>query len=230
MRDIGKNIRDLREAAGLTQEELARRLFVTRQTVSNYELGRSRPDLDMLLRIAEELKADVNTVLYGVPPTLDRKALTKAASLFAAMALAALPLHRLTGFLRNNYYLIAPDYTLRTVYDPLLWLVAGWLLVTAIFYFRKIKEPPRKAKALRILAAVLLACFVIRIPMLIFNWVAFFRVLSSNSVSMHFPNIPVYSQLEYLLFLLCYKYSAVFILPGAILRALSGAKESPDPS
>lgn len=35
MRDIGKNIRDLRESKGLTQEELAARLFVTRQTVSN---------------------------------------------------------------------------------------------------------------------------------------------------------------------------------------------------
>ena len=35
MRDIGKNIRDLRESKGLTQEELAARLSVTRQTVSN---------------------------------------------------------------------------------------------------------------------------------------------------------------------------------------------------
>lgn len=35
MRDTGKNIRDLRESKGLTQEELAARLFVTRQTVSN---------------------------------------------------------------------------------------------------------------------------------------------------------------------------------------------------
>ena len=35
MRDIGKNIRDLRESKGLTREELAARLFVTRQTVSN---------------------------------------------------------------------------------------------------------------------------------------------------------------------------------------------------
>lgn len=35
MRDIGKNIRDLRKSKGLTQEELAARLFVTRQTVSN---------------------------------------------------------------------------------------------------------------------------------------------------------------------------------------------------
>lgn len=45
MRDIGKNIRTLREKKGMTQEELAQALFVTRQTVSNYETGRSRPDI-----------------------------------------------------------------------------------------------------------------------------------------------------------------------------------------
>lgn len=37
MRDIGKNIKTLRMAKGITQEELAAALFVTRQTVSNYE-------------------------------------------------------------------------------------------------------------------------------------------------------------------------------------------------
>lgn len=41
VRDIGKNIKDLREQKGLTQEALAEQLFVTRQTVSNYETGRT---------------------------------------------------------------------------------------------------------------------------------------------------------------------------------------------
>ena len=45
MRDIGKNIRAARVRRGLTQEELAERLHVSRQTVSNYETGRSRPDV-----------------------------------------------------------------------------------------------------------------------------------------------------------------------------------------
>ena len=39
MRDIGKNIRDLRIVQNLTQDQLAEKLFVTRQTVSNYENG-----------------------------------------------------------------------------------------------------------------------------------------------------------------------------------------------
>lgn len=44
MRDIGKNIRDLRQQKHLTQEELAEQLFVTRQTISNYENGLSVSD------------------------------------------------------------------------------------------------------------------------------------------------------------------------------------------
>ena len=58
MRSIGKNIKTLREKKGLTQEELAQRLFVTRQTVSNYETGRSRPDIDMLLSIAKTINIE----------------------------------------------------------------------------------------------------------------------------------------------------------------------------
>ncbi|MBR4875347.1 MAG: helix-turn-helix transcriptional regulator, partial [Clostridia bacterium] len=61
MRDIGKNIRDLRIQKGLTQEQLAEQLFVTRQTVSNYENGKSRPDVEMIQKIAEVLACDVNT-------------------------------------------------------------------------------------------------------------------------------------------------------------------------
>lgn len=57
----------------MTQDELAEALYVTRQTVSNYETGRSRPDVEMLLRIAEVLQADVHHLLYGPPVPVDRR-------------------------------------------------------------------------------------------------------------------------------------------------------------
>ena len=73
MRDIGKNIKDLRQSKHMTQDILAEKLFVTRQTVSNYENGKSRPDIEMLVRIAEVLETDPNTVLYGAVPQTDRR-------------------------------------------------------------------------------------------------------------------------------------------------------------
>ena len=73
MRDIGRNIRCVRVRRGLTQEELAERLHVSRQTVSNYETGRSRPDVDMLLLAAEKLEVDVQVLLYGEPVQTQRR-------------------------------------------------------------------------------------------------------------------------------------------------------------
>lgn len=71
MRDIGKNIRIRRIQKNMTQEELAGLLFVTRQTVSNYETGRSSPDLDMLIQISDALEANVNAIIHGVSPPND---------------------------------------------------------------------------------------------------------------------------------------------------------------
>ena len=67
---IGTNIKKLRTAAGLTQDQLAERLYVTRQTVSNWERGISRPDLDQLEVIAGALGANVTTLLYGDRPPM----------------------------------------------------------------------------------------------------------------------------------------------------------------
>ena len=79
MRDIGKNIRELRLRAGFSQDELAERLFVTRQTVSNYENGRTRPDVEQILRLAEIFGTDANAVLYGPPvPESRRRAVSRA--------------------------------------------------------------------------------------------------------------------------------------------------------
>ncbi len=65
MRDIGKNIRQQRVQKNLTQDDLADRIHTTRQTVSNYETGRSRPDIDTLILLAEALECDTETLLYG---------------------------------------------------------------------------------------------------------------------------------------------------------------------
>ena len=69
MKQIGARIRVLREKQGLTQQELADRLQVTRQTVSNYEIGRSQPDLEMLKRLADVLNVDAAVLLGNAPAT-----------------------------------------------------------------------------------------------------------------------------------------------------------------
>lgn len=58
-----ENLKTLRKTRGLSQEELAIRLKVVRQTISKWEKGLSVPDADMLLKIAEIFEVSVSELL-----------------------------------------------------------------------------------------------------------------------------------------------------------------------
>lgn len=60
---LNENIKALRKAKGLSQEELAIKLNVVRQTISKWEKGLSVPDAGMLMEIADALDTTVNTLL-----------------------------------------------------------------------------------------------------------------------------------------------------------------------
>ena len=60
---LNENIRAIRKSKGLSQEELAVKLNVVRQTISKWEQGLSVPDSDMLISISEALETPVSTLL-----------------------------------------------------------------------------------------------------------------------------------------------------------------------
>ena len=60
---LNENIKAIRKSKGLSQEELAVKLNVVRQTVSKWENGLSVPDSDMLISISEVLETSVSTLL-----------------------------------------------------------------------------------------------------------------------------------------------------------------------
>ena len=62
---LNENLKTLRKQRGLSQQELAVRLHVVRQTVSKWEKGLSVPDADTLIKIAEILEVSVETLLGG---------------------------------------------------------------------------------------------------------------------------------------------------------------------
>ena len=65
-------ILQLRTAKGLSQEELAAKVYVTRQAVSRWETGLSVPDAGMLVRIAGALDTTVNDLLGEEEPEQGR--------------------------------------------------------------------------------------------------------------------------------------------------------------
>lgn len=60
---LNENIKTIRKSKGLSQQELAVKLNIVRQTVSKWEQGLSVPDSDMLLSLSEALETPVSTLL-----------------------------------------------------------------------------------------------------------------------------------------------------------------------
>ena len=77
---LNENIKTIRKAKGLSQEELAVKLNVVRQTVSKWEHGLSVPDSEMLVSLSEVLETPVSTLLGETviePPADDLKAISE---------------------------------------------------------------------------------------------------------------------------------------------------------
>lgn len=62
---VGRNIKKYREEKKLTQDDLAQKLSVTRQAVSNWECGKTEPDIETLHKISEALEVTVEELIYG---------------------------------------------------------------------------------------------------------------------------------------------------------------------
>jgi len=65
MMEWNEKLQQLRKQQGLTQEELARRLFVSRTAVSKWESGRGYPNIDSLKALAAFFQVTVDQLLSG---------------------------------------------------------------------------------------------------------------------------------------------------------------------
>ena len=61
--ELGKNIVKIRKDNNLTQDEFAEKYFVTRQTISNWEIGKSYPDLETLVKISNDFNISLDILL-----------------------------------------------------------------------------------------------------------------------------------------------------------------------
>ena len=87
---LGPRLARLRQERGLSQQELARALNVTRQAVSNWERGKTVPDVGTLCRLGEILQVDWNGLCGQMaPPPRRRRRRLLPAALLLAVCLAA---------------------------------------------------------------------------------------------------------------------------------------------
>ena len=224
MRDIGKNIKDLRLKANLTQEELAEKLFVTRQTVSNYENGKSRPDVDMIVKIGEVLETDANTVIFGIPAEIDRKRRYCRAiiltAVFAAIGVLMAWLYQLTKFHRNQTYLSLPFNLIVDIGLPGLWTLAGWWLMEMMALVMDFK--PWNHVCVRYIRVGAMVTLLVALMVLLFD-LAFCTIgdylkITTDGFSLSFPYIPLLSDLSRFVMLFTYQYPILYSFFGIVFR------------
>jgi len=121
--EIGNQIKLHRIAQGLSQEELAARVYVTRQTLSNWETGKTYPDINSLLRLAdlfhvsldELVKGDIKKMKEQINQTDIREFKTTSnifTALFLLMVLSCVPLCYFFGKLGIVLWIIIAAITL----------------------------------------------------------------------------------------------------------------------
>ena len=65
MIQLGQQIKNLRTANHLSQEDLAQKLFVSRQSISKYENGEATTDIDKLVQLAEIFGVSLDYLILG---------------------------------------------------------------------------------------------------------------------------------------------------------------------
>lgn len=171
MSAVSRHIKKKRIQQGMTQDQLAEPLFVTRQTVSNWETGRSQPDIDTLVRIAEVLKTDANRLIYGPPQEPNRTGALRGLCLSGGFTLLAglgytigLPFARQFSGMTFTY---SPVFLMQVVVFPLFLFFVGWTLLQGLSVFGLLKPLRRVGKAPFFI--VLGLCLLLFVPILLFG-------------------------------------------------------------
>lgn len=134
MRDIGANIRRARTRRHLTQDDLAQTVHTTRQTISNYETGRSRPDVETLQLLADALGVELTELLDEAPPAAVRRAALRRLCITGAVTLVLTGLWAYLHAVCLRQYQRGDMVPLAAILitEPLLLCALAWTLLQAL--------------------------------------------------------------------------------------------------
>lgn len=125
--NLGKQIKDKREEKNWTQNDLAEKIYVSRQTISNWEVGRSFPDIESLIRLSDLFSLTLDELIKGDEKMVDSLKKTKIWNvifmiLFSSLLLAS-AICLLIDFLVNNYL----SWSLIVSFSCFLFGIGTWI-------------------------------------------------------------------------------------------------------
>lgn len=205
MRDIAKNIKRLRREKGLTQDELAEKLHVTRQAVSNWENDKNHPDIELLMGMAELFGVEIKEILYEPEPVRVRRRKIAVAVIFWTLTILAFVsypplLRRAQGWARMTYistWVWLCYYILR----PLRFFLLGISIPATLAIWVK---PTSGKKGLQVLALIIGTVFIVGYAAL---YVVYFPL--------HLPSFLKLSSGWFYYF--ATEWDWLFLLPGLLL-------------
>ena len=115
---LGKLIRSTREKKGYTQEELAEKIHVTKQAVSNWECGKNRPDEQTRVKISEALGIGFSTMTFGGEKNMEIKKLENISDLSELKV-------EINSIMQSMKLDGAYESTIRKLLEMTLWMVVG---------------------------------------------------------------------------------------------------------
>lgn len=222
MPQIAKNIKKQRVRSGMTQEELAEQLFVTRQTISNYENGKSNPDIETLQQMARILDTDMEFFLYGEQKAKDKKEIFKTATILGAILLFMLITPIIENYekewARTYYQLASFSYFMRIIGVPILLVIAG--ACTAKFIMLLTGGNPLRLPKRKTTHRVILFSFIAYV-MLMLPHAVIYIILNNFSISYISYGV-ILNRIYFSIVLFIYRfpivYYAVFFIIGCLLH------------
>ncbi len=217
----------------MTQGDLAEQLYVSRQTVSNYETGRSNPDIDMLVKIAEVLETDVNILIFGIPvsPSRKKEHLKFAGAVVLLLVLVVL-LWRLSLWeyvWRREMFDMGPLFAIGMLLRPAVYLAGGWTVMQGISVFWGFKRQFGKAFAIIYWGTLILGglYLLLTVPYCVMSLYASWQMAKASEFSRISYALPDFWQnAVYWLWakMLLFKFSCLFFFPGLVLWNGRGAR------
>ena len=228
---MSQNIEAFRLQKKLTQNDMAEKLSVTEQTVSDWESGESEPDIETLAKIADVLNTEIEALVYGPQDPAHQKK-EKRHLLFVIVGLLILGIFfyffgPFAAKLEKETFISGPYVLLKLFLLPIFWLVFGWAMMQALGILGLAKPSgARFAKAIHIAALVVVLLYAaLMLPFIAETTKCMIQALQYHQNPALFPNgiqydynIPLFIQrIEMVLMKVTYSQPMLFILPSIIL-------------
>ena len=195
---ISNFIKTKRKELGITQDELAEKLFVTEKAISRWETGRGTPEISLLLPLSKELNIDVLELLNGEE---NKKSKNDVEQLIEYNEITKANKYNFQSKLTIFFYILTILsflFYLRFEYDPnievnyfirlLIIVIASIFVIIGnnIYSNNYVEKLEDKKKVLKLSQIIVFIYYVI----LLFNMVVFARYNSINSYNLiHFKSI-----------------------------------------